>query len=218
MINRQRISCRHLVTFNMDEYADEQGRTAPADWEGSFATSMRQSFFDQIDPDLRPLDDEHPLPHRSQHRRLLEADRRRRRRRLLLRRDRLVWPHRVLGVALGPGVRRRSGRLQTGPRTHRRAEPDDDHAERAAHVHAATGRWVPPQGGVHRPARDPRRARPQLLAGRRPGRRHSWQRFIARLVAHGPVNELVPGSILQETNCGYHILGGVADDVRIDFS
>jgi glucosamine-6-phosphate deaminase len=46
----------------------------------------------------------------------------------------------------------------------------------------------------------------------------SWQRFIARLVAHGPVNALVPGSILQETNCGYHLLGGVADDVTIDFS
>jgi glucosamine-6-phosphate deaminase len=46
----------------------------------------------------------------------------------------------------------------------------------------------------------------------------SWQRFIARLVAHGPVNTLVPGSILQETTCGYHILGGVAQDVTIDFS
>ena len=33
-----------------------------------------------------------------------------------------------------------------------------------------------------------------------------------------PVNTLVPGSILQETNCGYHILGGVADDLKIDFS
>ena len=37
-------------------------------------------------------------------------------------------------------------------------------------------------------------------------------------VAHGPVNTLVPGSILQETNCGYHILGSVAQDVTIDFS
>ena len=52
MINRQRIDCRHLVTFNMDEYADDQGRTAPAGWEGSFATSMRQSFFEKLDPKL----------------------------------------------------------------------------------------------------------------------------------------------------------------------
>ena len=62
MINRQRISCRHLVTFNMDEYADDQGRTAPADWEGSFATSMRQSFFAQIDADLRPPDEHIHFP------------------------------------------------------------------------------------------------------------------------------------------------------------
>jgi glucosamine-6-phosphate deaminase len=46
----------------------------------------------------------------------------------------------------------------------------------------------------------------------------SWERFIARLVAHGQVNTLVPGSILQETNCSYTFLGGVADDVTIDMS
>jgi glucosamine-6-phosphate deaminase len=40
----------------MDEYANEKGETAPTDWEGSFATSMRQSFFAKIDADLRPAD------------------------------------------------------------------------------------------------------------------------------------------------------------------
>ena len=43
----------------------------------------------------------------------------------------------------------------------------------------------------------------------------SWQRFIARLVAHGPVSEFVPGSILQATRSDYTILGAVADDVEI---
>ena len=43
----------------------------------------------------------------------------------------------------------------------------------------------------------------------------SWQRFIARLVAHGPVSEFVPGSILQTAPTDYTILGGVADDVEI---
>jgi len=56
MINRMGISCKHLITFNMDEYANEKGETAPADWEGSFATSMRQSFFEKLDPKLRPVD------------------------------------------------------------------------------------------------------------------------------------------------------------------
>jgi glucosamine-6-phosphate deaminase len=56
MINRLGIDCRHLVTYNMDEYADDTGKTAPADWEGSFATAMRQAFFAQIREDLRPKD------------------------------------------------------------------------------------------------------------------------------------------------------------------
>ena len=35
------------------------------------------------------------------------------------------------------------------------------------------------------------------------------------LAAHGPVNTLVPGSILQEAPGTYTILGGVAEDVEI---
>jgi len=38
---------------------------------------------------------------------------------------------------------------------------------------------------------------------------------IARLVAHGPVSEFVPGSVLQTARTDYTILGSVADDVTI---
>ena len=90
--------------------------------------------------------------------------------------------------------------------------------QNALHSFGGDWSWVPPKAASIGPreilgARD----RSFWLDGDQGGG-VSWQRFIARLVAHGPVNELVPGSILQETNCGYHILGGVADDVRIDFS
>jgi glucosamine-6-phosphate deaminase len=43
----------------------------------------------------------------------------------------------------------------------------------------------------------------------------SWQRFIARLVAYGPVNTLVPGSILQTAPTTYTLLGGVAESCEI---
>ena len=46
----------------------------------------------------------------------------------------------------------------------------------------------------------------------------AWQRFIARLVAHGPVSKDIPGSILQTKPTDYSILSGVADDVEIDMS
>src|SRR5207247_10228841 len=91
--------------------------------------------------------------------------------------------------------------------------------QNARHSFSSDWSWVPPRAASIGPpeilgARD----RSFWLDGECGGPGMSWQRFIARLVAHGPVNTLVPGSILQETNCGYHILGGVADDVKIDFS
>src|SRR5690606_5534561 len=54
IINAEGLSLDHLVTFNMDEYADENGRTAPAEWEGSFATAMWENLFERINPELRP--------------------------------------------------------------------------------------------------------------------------------------------------------------------
>ncbi len=54
MINALGIDLKHLITFNMDEYADQDGNTAPADWEGSFATAMWANFFGRIEPKLRP--------------------------------------------------------------------------------------------------------------------------------------------------------------------
>jgi len=44
----------------------------------------------------------------------------------------------------------------------------------------------------------------------------SWQRFIARLVAYGPVNTLVPRSILQTVPTTYTLLGGVADNCEVE--
>ncbi len=45
-----------------------------------------------------------------------------------------------------------------------------------------------------------------------------WQRFIARLAAHGPVNTFVPGSILQTAPGSYTLAGAVAYDVITSIS
>jgi glucosamine-6-phosphate deaminase len=218
MINRQGISCRHLVTFNMDEYANDLGQTAPADWEGSFATSMRQSFFSKIDAKLRPLD---PNIHFPTHRNIGDYWK--------LIEDEggadccyggIGWCGHIafweshLGLEFGDDLKaykRAHGRIvELNPMTI---------MQNALHSFSADWSWVPPKAASIGPreilgARD----RSFWLDGECGGPGMTWQRFIARLVAHGPVNTLVPGSILQETNCGYHILGSVADDVQIDFS
>jgi len=216
MINRLRISCRHLVTFNMDEYADNEGRTAPADWEGSFATSMRQSFFAQIDSDLRPLDDNIHFPtdrNITDYWKLIEdaggAD---------CCYGGIGWCGHIAFWESHLGLEF-AGDLAAYKRAHGRIVELNPMTIMQNALHTFTGdwSWVPPKAASIGPreilgARD----RSFWLDGYQGG--VTWQRFIARLVAHGPVNELVPGSILQETNCGYHILGGVADDLRIEFA
>lgn len=40
-----RVSCRHVHGFNMDEWADAQGRTIPTSDPGSFQNAMHQAFY-----------------------------------------------------------------------------------------------------------------------------------------------------------------------------
>ena len=54
MINICRLDCSHLHTFNMDEYADENGNTPPDTWKHGFMYSMMTHFYANIDPELRP--------------------------------------------------------------------------------------------------------------------------------------------------------------------
>ncbi len=218
MINRLGIGCRHLVTFNMDEYADDRGETAPADWEGSFATSMRQSFFQRIREDLRPPDRNVHFPtHRNigDYHKLIEdeggAD---------CCYGGIGWCGHIafweshLGLEFGNDLKAYKaahGRIvELNPMTI---------MQNALHTFGGDWSWVPPKAASIGPreilgARD----RSFWLDGDCGIGGMSWQRFIARLAAHGPVNTLVPGSILQEANGGYHVLGSVADDVRIEFA
>ncbi len=54
LINEARIDCRHVHTFNMDEYADQDGIIAPETWPKSFGYAFKKFFYEPIDPKLRP--------------------------------------------------------------------------------------------------------------------------------------------------------------------
>src|SRR5689334_24157096 len=64
-INEERISLAHVHTFNMDEYANDEGITAPVSWAGSFERAMRERFFGLVDQDLRPPEDQIHFPTRD---------------------------------------------------------------------------------------------------------------------------------------------------------
>ena len=55
-INLFRVDCRNLWTFNMDEYANEHGQTAPESWPFGFMHAFKRSFWQNIDPSLRPAE------------------------------------------------------------------------------------------------------------------------------------------------------------------
>jgi len=54
LINQFRVDCKHVFTFNMDEYANEHGQTAPDNWPFGFMYAFKKYFWSAIDPDLRP--------------------------------------------------------------------------------------------------------------------------------------------------------------------
>ena len=60
--NRERISLRDAVIFNMDEYCDAMGRLIPADHPLSFVRFMNDRFYDLLDPDLQPLPENRIFP------------------------------------------------------------------------------------------------------------------------------------------------------------
>jgi glucosamine-6-phosphate deaminase len=54
MINKFRVDCRRLHIFAMDEYANENGVIAPETWRFGLVYAMKNYFYYQIDPALRP--------------------------------------------------------------------------------------------------------------------------------------------------------------------
>ncbi len=217
LINQQRISLRHVHTFNMDEYADQDGNTAPITWAGSFQKAMWESFLGRIDPELRPPEDQIWFPTRdvvdTYSARIADlggAD---------VCYGGIGWaghiafwePHLGHEFAGDLGAYRSAGArlVELHPMTV---------MQNALHSFGGDWSWVPPKANTIGPL--------DILTARHRsfwldgdlGGGHSWQRFIARLVAHGPVSEFVPGSMLQESRTDFTMLGAVADDLAISMA
>ena len=58
MINRCGINCQNPYTFNMDEYADENGTIAPETRPLGFTYALRKYFYREIDKNLRPAENQ----------------------------------------------------------------------------------------------------------------------------------------------------------------
>jgi glucosamine-6-phosphate deaminase len=54
LLNRSKVNCQNLYTFNMDEYADQDGNIAPESWPLGFGHAFKKYFYNELDQDLRP--------------------------------------------------------------------------------------------------------------------------------------------------------------------
>ncbi len=214
MINEERLSLAHVHTFNMDEYANEDGVTAPLSWPGSFQRAMWERFFDLVDQELRPPAEQIHFPtteaigdYSERIEALGGAD---------VCYGGIGWCGHIafweshLGLEFDGDLeayKRAGARLvELHPMTI---------MQNALHSFGGDWSWVPPKANTIGPREILGAKHRSFWLDGDLGGGVSWQRFIARLVAHGPVSELVPGSILQTARTDYTILGGVADDVEI---
>jgi glucosamine-6-phosphate deaminase len=217
IINDERLSLRHVTTFNMDEYADQDGITPPISWEGSFQNAMWKSFFSLIDEDLRPPESQIHFPTSStigSYSTMLED----------------VGGADVVYGGIGWGGHIAFWEPQLGFEfagdmdAYRRAgaRTVELHPmtvmQNALHSFGGDWSWVPPKANTIGPREILGAKHRSFWLDGYLGNGISWQRFIARLVAHGPVSEFVPGSILQEAGADYTLLGGVADDLVISMA
>lgn len=218
MINEMRLDCSHLITFNMDEYADENGKTAPPDWEGSFATAMRANFFGRIDKKLRPKEENIHFPNSeniNDYSKMIadagEAD---------CCYGGIGWCGHIAfwESSLGHEFNSDAEWKKAGARIVELTPMTI--MQNALHSFGGDWSWVPPKAATIGP-RDILGAKYRSfwldgMCG--PGTPMSWQRFIARLAAHAKPTRFVPGTILQTVPGDYTLLGGVADDVKIDMA
>ena len=216
LINRFGVDCSHLYTFNMDEYADQDGRIAPVTWKPGFGYAMLHNFYEKLDEKLRPpLEQIHCLSddNLADYGKMMED---------------------LGGVDIcysGPGW---TGHLAF-------VEPDAPELPRDLEEWKKTGpsivtlspftiaqnslcgpfgmagdlAAVPPKAATIGPA--------QVIAAKHridfsaitvDGSFASWQRFVTRLAAHGPVTPLVPTSIHQLLRTDYYISETVAQDIE----
>lgn len=54
LINRFKINCKNLFIFIEDEYADQDGNVAPESYPQGFLRALKNYFYNKIDKDLRP--------------------------------------------------------------------------------------------------------------------------------------------------------------------
>lgn len=219
LINRCNIDCKHLHTFNMDEYADQDGNIAPESYPQGFLRSTKAYLYSQIEPRLRPPEKQivgpttknikvygkmiadmggadacYSGPGWTGHLAFIEPDAPE------FKADLKTW------MKMGPRV------VTLSPFT---IAQNSLHGSFGFSGDLAA---VPPKAATIGPAEViASKFRMDMHALLTMGTPVSWQRLVSRLVCHGPVTPLVPTSLHQLLKTDLYISESIARDIAPDW-
>lgn len=219
LINACQIDCRNVYAFAMDEYADENGNIAPANWEYGFTYAMFKYFYYEIDEKLRPPKEQITgFTNKN-----------------LASYGKMIADHGGADICYsGPGW---TGHLAfIEPDAPEFQAPLDEWKKMGPRIctlspftiaqnslHGSFGKSgdlasVPPKAATIGPAEViGAKHRMDIHAISVHGTSTSWQRFITRLVLHGPVTPLVPESILQSLRTDVYVSKTAAENILPDW-
>jgi glucosamine-6-phosphate deaminase len=220
LVNALQLDCRNLYAFAMDEYADENGNVAPPEWEFGFTHSMLKYFYYSLDEKLRPPKD-HFVGFTNEN----------------------IGSYGRMIADLGGADICYSGPGWTGhlafiePDAPEFAAPPEEWKRMGARIctlspftlaqnslHGCFGKSgnlaaVPPKAATIGPAEViAAKHRMDVHAISVHGTGTAWQRFISRLVLHGPVTPLVPESILQTLRTDVYVSENIAQNISPDWN
>ena len=216
MINRLQIDCRHVHIFNMDEWADEAGNTAPESYPQGFMRAMKKYFFHELDHKIRM--DESQV-HGPTTRNINDYSK------MLADFGGANACYSGCGwtahtAFIDPDVPEFSADLEQWKQQGARIVTLHPLTLAQNSLHASFGRCgdiaaVPPKAATIGPA-DMIGAKYRMdcsliTIG---GSKASWQRLTIRLILHGPVTPQIPGSILQTVPTEFIIGESIAADIE----
>ena len=216
LINKFRVDCRRLHLFAMDEYADQDGNTAPADWPKGFLCALKNYLYRKIDEDLRPPEEQVHAPS-----------------------TRNIADYGRMIADAGGADACYSGSGWAGhiafvdPCPEFAADSLEEFLQMKARIVTLSGftiaqnslhgsfgmsgdmAQVPPKAATIGPAEvKAAKYRMDMNGLTTAGTFVSWQRMTTRLVAHGPVTPLMPASILQTMKTDFYITETIAADIE----
>jgi len=219
LINKFRVNCRKLFTFNMDEYANEDGVIAPDTWPLGFTYSLKHNLYYQIDEDLRPpesqmigLTNENLADYGKMIADLGNAD---------ICYSGPGWTGHLAFIE--PDAPEFAVDLEEWKQMGPRIVTLSPFTLAQNSLHGSFGMSgdiaaVPPKAATIGPAEVvAAKARIDTHALTVHGTNTSWQRLMTRLVLHGPVTPLIPESILQTLPTDVRVSETAAQNIEPDW-